>query len=448
MDTGPLTKMRNRGGVNPPSREEVHIYRLPPSAKFTRKKERISEADVLWAFRPDGEASDPTRINEGIRYYARGVNPSVEVDYQNHGSAGSRTSSLHQAQVGSAYKLDVVRPPLFPVETLHSLSNPRTHQTISVETIPGLSAGMATDSLAEYVDKEVISQAITASAAAGPRTLQATRYYKLQVPEVMSAKFAINENKRESYEMMTNPHAPISTDTFTCREETPYGTIIRPTYSVTSNPAMGRNDAVLNTDASDKVKKEVLLQSIRPNFNVIIYDPSNHVSSEVSANVRQKNYIAVQAALGRPITLDRQDGTHIKLRDYNWTAVQTNAGVDQVILTIENPDIQLERNLPLYATSTGLTMPTDVMERKNQDYDLEGKLEVYAQPNVDLSTWYAGENTRTLQAERSYVKPTQHFSFDNQGSARPMQFARELPRTRDTSRFRHAAGQAYNRTFE
>ena len=59
--------------------------------------------------------------------------------------------------------------------------------------------------------------------------------------------------------------------------------------------------------------------------------------------------MAIQASLGMPIILERNDGSQIKLRDYNWTAVQTNAGVDQVILTIENPDIQLERNIPLYS---------------------------------------------------------------------------------------------------
>ncbi len=440
-------RMKQRGGISLPSREEFHISRLPPSSIHTRKYEPVNEADVMWMTRPDAEGSDPTRINQAISYFAKGVNPSVEVEYQNHGSAGTRTNYIHQAQVGSAYKIDVVRPPLFPVEVLNSLSNPRTHQNITVETNPGLPNGNAGNSIADDVDTWEISNAINVAPSMGPRTLQATAYYKLETPSVMSAKFAINDNRPESYQTMTNPGKNIDVNNFICRENTPYGVIIRPTYSISSNPK-SQKDVEINGDASAKVRKEVLMQNIRPNFGVIIYDPSNHISTEVSANVREKNYLAVSAALGRPITLDRQDGTQIKLKDYNWTVVNTNVGVDQVILTTQDPNIQLERNLPLYATSSGLTMPTDMTEQRNQDYDLPGKLEVYASPSVDLSAYYNMENTRVLQEMNHRVKPTQTFSFDNQGSARPMQFSRELPRLRNTSRLQNAATQHYNRLFD
>lgn len=62
---------------------------------------------------------------------------------------------------------------------------------------------------------------------------------------------------------------------------------------------------------------------------------------------------------------------------------------------------------------------------------------------------YAGENARTLQAEDSYVKPTAHFAFENQGSAIPMQFTRDLPHLRgEMGRRQFAAQQSYSRAFE
>lgn len=440
-------RLIKKGGVGLPSREDFHIYKLPPYSRFTRKKERVDAADVMWMTRPGAAGSDPTRINENIRYYAAGVNPSVEVEYQNRGSPGTATTSLQQYQVGSAYKLDVVRPPLYPIETLRSLSNPRTHQTIAVETNPGLSAGYATNTLAYDFDTWDIGNSVGSNKAAGPKTLQTTMRYILETPTEMSATYAINENRPESYEMMTNPGKPMELDQFICREESPYGTIVRPTYSVTSSVKFKALDNI-NTDASAKVRKEVLMQNIRPNFNIVIYDPSNHVSTDVSANVRQKNYIAVQAALGQPITLERQDGTAIKLKDYTWTGVNTNLGVDQLILSIEDPNIELERNLPLYATTTGLVAPTDVLERRNEEYDLEGTLQVYAQPSVDLSAYYGMENSRNLSAVDTYTKPAMNFSFDNQTSVVPTQFNRELPQLRDISRLQRAAVQEYERNFD
>ena len=228
-------RLKKRGGVGLPSREETHIYRLPPYSKFTRKHEPVSEADVMWVTRPGAAGSDPTRINENIRHYARGVNPSVEVDYGQAPSPAQRSISNPNKQVGSIYKLDVVRPPLFPVEVTHSLSNPRTHQTISVETNPGLSPGYATSTLAYDWDTWELGNAIASNKASGPSTIQATPGYRLDTPTEMSASFAINENRPDPYEMMTNPGMPMDVSEFVCREETPYGVIVRPTYAVTSN---------------------------------------------------------------------------------------------------------------------------------------------------------------------------------------------------------------------
>jgi hypothetical protein len=67
--------------------------------------------------------------------YARGQNPMVEVSYQNAG-AGSMNSSLGNRQVSNPYKVEVVRPPINPIETQVPLSNPRIHQNYTITTNP------------------------------------------------------------------------------------------------------------------------------------------------------------------------------------------------------------------------------------------------------------------------------------------------------------------------
>lgn len=439
-------RLKKRGGVGLPSREEFHIYKLPSYSKFTRKHEPVDMADVMWMSRPGAAGSDPSRINENIREYARGVNPSVEVDYGQGSSPASRSSS-NTRQPGSVYKLDRVVLPLFPVETTHSLSNPRTHQTITVETNPGLPNGYATNTLADSFDSWEIGNALNLNKPIGPKTMQSTPSYIFDFPSEMSASYAINQNRPDSYEMMTNPGKSIETNDFISREQTPYGVIVRPTYSVVSNVKF-RPIEDIHGDASSKVRKETLLKNIKPNFQVVVYDPANHVSTEVQAGIRQKNYIAVQAALGQPISLNRDDGTPIKLSNYTWTAVNTNLGSDQLILSVEQPEIRLERNLPLYAATSGLTAPMDMTEKVNQEHDLQSKVSVYAQPSVNLSNVYDMSNARNMSGLEYYTKPALNFSFDNQVSHHPQDFQRELPQLRDISRLQKAAVQGYERTFD
>lgn len=442
------TRFRERGGVSLGSHVIPHIYRAPPSSITTRKKERVTEADVTWMIRPDGPESDFTRIDENIQYFPHGINPSVKVEYQNRGG-GSKTHYLHPQQAGSTYKISNVIPPTFPVESLLPLSRPRTHQNISVESNPGLPGGYASNSIASDIDQGIVTNAIVQAKSGAIIKVNPTAYYKIDKPMIQSARYAINENQRDTYQALTNPSANIHVDTskYVCKETTPYGIIVRPNYTVTSNLKMPGGGDDRNDDASAKVKKEVLFQNIAPNFQITIYDPSNHVSSEVNANIKESTKIAVQAALGMPIMLDRSDGTHIKLKDYNWTSVQTNVGIDQLILTLDTPDIKLERNIPLYAASSSASMPTNVTSMTNAEYDLEGKVSAYADSNVNLSEYYDGQNMRNIQENTKSRKETYASSFDNQGYI--PQYVRNAPPTkaREMSRVREA--QSYHgRTFE
>ena len=123
---------KERGGVSPVGYEVPHIYKDPPKAIFTRKYEPVNVADVMYMVQTDNPRGDPTRINDNLQYFARGVNPMVEIDYGGHGAA-SQNQSIHQNQAGSQFKVEVVRPPEYPVETLVALSRPRIHQNYSAQ---------------------------------------------------------------------------------------------------------------------------------------------------------------------------------------------------------------------------------------------------------------------------------------------------------------------------
>lgn len=414
-------RMKQRGGVNPPSRVDLHIYKDPPKSVTTRRYEPVSEADVMWMTRPDGNASDPTRINEAISYYAKGINPSVEVEYQNHGAGGTRTLSIPQHQAGSPYRIEVVRPPLFPPETLLPLSRPRIHQNKAVESNPGLPFGQtAYNTLAYDMDYEVVKDATRRARAGAPQTVSTTATYKIEQPTIMSARYAINEAPAHAY-VSANPGKATDLDQFVCREESAYGTIVRPLYSVTSNLKLQGEEA-RNDDASAKVKEQVLFQNVRPNFQIVVYDPSNHVSTEVSANIKEKMNIAASAAVGKPIILDRTDGTKIRLKDYKWTVVNTNAGLDQVILSVEDPNIQLERNLPLYA----------------------------ARSNPTLANMYNEDAFRSMQDEVSLPNKIAPGSFSNPANYIPTKERYALPQInsiKDSSMMKHANTASFERLF-
>lgn len=122
------------GFVNP-SVEIPHIYKDPPKSKFTTKRDKVSDADVQWMTRPDSIYSDPTRINENIKYLPRSIDPIAKVKY------GS-----------NPYKLDVIRPPERSAEYEIALSRPRIHQNKSVYTNPGLSEGRSGVDVGQYID--------------------------------------------------------------------------------------------------------------------------------------------------------------------------------------------------------------------------------------------------------------------------------------------------------
>src|SRR5438105_3535685 len=98
-----------------PSWDQIHILRSPPKSIHTRKKERIDMSDVTYMVR-----NDDSRINEGVSYLQRGINPMVDVMYNNAGGGGGgRTNSMPNIQASNPYKVmkdGAFRPPIITLE--------------------------------------------------------------------------------------------------------------------------------------------------------------------------------------------------------------------------------------------------------------------------------------------------------------------------------------------
>lgn len=337
---------KERAGVNLVAYEVPLIYRDPPKAIFTRKKETVNVADVMYMSRPDNDYGDPTRINESIQVFARGRNPMVQVD-------------MGQGQgVKSPYRIEVVRPPMMPLETLVAISRPHIHQNYAAHTNPG-SSDHSLMSLGDSVDRTQIKGIIHEDVTAGI--------------------------------MRTNPNLPLEfgpTVDFNNVKSNITETLEGIYQTNAGLQYIGLGDEAVRTIRPDeKTIKDTLLKTLTTSFSsVTIYDPKTNNSIDISANIKDKNYIAINAAKGKEIELLTRDGTPVKLKDYVYSVVNTNAGTPQVVLQVKQPDIFLDRNTPLYASRTNMVSSVGY----NEDIFRNAKLSF--NPNDKLSNFGSYED--------------------------------------------------------
>jgi hypothetical protein len=405
---------KDRGGASPIGREELHILRDPPKSYYTKKYEPVNIEDVMYMTRPDGGVgSDPTRINENIQYIRRGINPMVEVMYSNAGG-GSTNSSLPNRQASNPYKVEVVRPPLYYVENRVPLSAPRIHQNYSITTNPRRDPQLVDNK----VDQAPIKQATSVQKNAG--NMRPTFGFAMETPKEFDVDYAINFNK--------NNFAVVSgaTNTF---GNTLLADIINSRLAEKNNYTVGSalsmpvkaedNVRVINTD---QVKdKETLLKNLTTNFSVFVYDPTNNTMQDVTANIKQKVHIAVEASKGMPILLNTNDGKFIKLKDYDWKVVNTNAGTTAIVLEIQNREFELDRNTPIFAINSNVS--TEYNEPVKVNYNninsiMENPMRIGGTSGKTNMTLYGYDEKlqRETQDQHKLTKQTNFGSYEDKVS--------------------------------
>ena len=266
-------------GVNPVGAEQPFIYKDPPKAIFTRKYEPVNDFEIQTFIRPDSEYADPSRVNESIKYFARGQNPMVEVSYSNAGGAQTN-QSLGNFQASNPYKIEVVRPPLYPVETLVPISAPRIHQNYSMQTNPNI----APMTVSGFYDKYSIKQITNNDLSQGViRVNPSLEYLDLIGQEGRdSIKVGIMDTLKGS---------------------------IRPTTVLAMDPTRDIH-SVENINKSN-VREEVMnfaVNTANSFSNIVLFDPKLNTSIDVNSNIHEKKYIAISAAAGLPIIFNTSDG--------------------------------------------------------------------------------------------------------------------------------------------
>lgn len=340
-----------------PSVESFHILRAPPSSIHTRKKERVDLSDITYMIR-----NDDSRINESVNFLARGTNPMIDVSYNNMGG-GSRTNTMPNIQASNPMKVikdGAFRPPLFTQEDILPLSRQRRPETSAI-TNPGVRSGFNIHNLESQIDNGSIQSATNKEKI--NYMARPTAVYRMEIPhEVFSGHRMRDPMKisatagykgNQDYEMardtqLINP-MEASRDPLN--------------VSATPNAYNPNNNATRdeNIDINNYIKDNIILQNISPNFRIMLYDSNNKNYSEVFSSIKDKLNIAVQSSLNNPISLARSDGAQIKIKDYRWQIVTSAVGGDNlVILPMNAPDLQLERNMPLYAAGTNVSGNTKV----------------------------------------------------------------------------------------
>jgi len=365
---------KDRGGANPVGPEQNHIYRDPPKSLYTRKKETVNIADVMYMIRPDDNNSDPTRINENIRYIARGKNPMVEVDYGNH-SAASTNTSLDNRQASNPYKIEVVRPPLYPVETRVPLSAPRIHQNYSITTNTGITPQLVDNQIDKQTVKDITN--VRKAVAMG----RPSAGIRMETPKELESSFAINQNK-SGYSMVSG---------------------------ISSH--LDKNNTMLSEIVNRT--KETILKTLGTNFSVYLYDNKTNALVDVQSNIKDKQNIMVNATKGMPILVNRTDGAIYNIRDYEWNVVNTNMGTEALVITPTNRDIKLDRDLQLFAVSSAYSNDLNNVNNMNRNIQLEDKDKYSIATNFSTNFSNTTQN-RNVKLEDNDLKFSGHTNLSTQ----------------------------------
>ncbi len=390
---------QNRGGIGLPSVElgNQTILRDPPKAIHTRKHEPVNLSDVTYLIR---ESDD--RLNEAISYYAKGVNPMVEVSYSNNNGPtqrGPNTPVGFLQETKNPYKImkdSAYRPPIYTQAELLPLSRQKFSDYAAI-TNPGLTGYSHQSDLFEKIDKPQLMKSFQMNYTRG--NIRPTVSYNISYPTQIYTDNNISELKAELNSK----------------------NVSSPPSSIIGTP--------LDVTETKKNIKEVLLKSLSPNFSIIIYDSGARVHSVVDASTKDKENIAVSSSIGAPIELKGENGQPIKLKDYQYSVVNTSPGVNSLMLTIQHqPDLQLGNNRPLYSASTNISGKANLIQ-ENTTYNLINKQpvgNVYSQvSNSSFGTPIQLLDTSPY-TKASRIEEFRNAGFNNAGTV-PVVFKHNIP---------------------
>lgn len=269
------------------SYEIPHIFKEPPKAVFTTKRDKISEADVQWMTRPDGQYSDITRINEKISVYPKGVDPVAKMKYGTN-----------------PYKLQVIRVPEVAAEQRVAISRPRLHQNKSVNSNPGIRESASAMDVANKIDLYNINKITSKERVL--KQIRPTSSYRIDFldPEVFRIDFqnkAINKDT-DFYSVTSGKIMKITTDndrtatnSRSITDKVSAQNVSAPFSSYTTN----KNNEIYT---SDKINDRQFIENVNSNYYINKHTSGSndtYVDDKITDKLRIMN---IQASFSRPTT--------------------------------------------------------------------------------------------------------------------------------------------------
>jgi hypothetical protein len=240
-----------------------------------------------------------------------------------------------------------------PIETLQPISAPRIHQNYTITSNPGI----APISVGDKIDHNAIKNITATDKSNGVVRVNPSQTYWQWYDNLGQDSV---QSKRITLQGSIRPTASYNL------ELTRGMTQLRPnavgevnTYSVNSGIVLSGGDNRPQSVSLNAIKDiNAIGIGSNPNFtNIVVIDPKTNASLDVNSTIQEKNYIAVSAAMGKPLHLDTGTGQQIVLKDYKYTPVTSNIGNSQLVIQVAQPDVQLERNTPLFAATTNVGLP-------------------------------------------------------------------------------------------
>lgn len=314
-----------------PSWEQPTIYRDPPKSIHTRKKERVDMSNVTYMIR-----NDDSRINEGVAYLQRGINPHIDIMYNNvGGGGGGRTTTMPNVQASNPYKImkdGAFRPPMFKQEDLLPLSRQRRPETSAI-TNPGIRSGYNIHNLVDMIDKEEVSNSINVQKI-NYLSIRPTAMYKIELPTEMFTANAINENvlhttvsssvkgmdkisriaTNEPYQSLKNPlHSSVSSNSSILsnksRDETiDKGHYINDKSNYTVQSSAGRDNLVYKNN--NKYNVELSRNMPLYNINSSVNGNTKDIRMHTNAPKTNEKLINTSASSSVSMNCGRQDAVH------------------------------------------------------------------------------------------------------------------------------------------
>ena len=133
--------------------------------------------------------------------------------------------------------------------------------------------------------------------------------------------------------------------------------------------------------------KDVLLKNMKSTVHIVIQTSGGRDQYQIQANVKDKIDLIVNSAKGQAVSLRRENGEPVKVKDYTWKFVKSATGADTFIIQADLPEVELDRKAVLYAAQSAPSHNIHVPIMNNVDLKTE-RINVSASTNS-----YAPENS-------------------------------------------------------